>query len=317
MVKKKINNIHDKLFRASMQYPELAREFLELHLPEDIKNNIDFSSIVVCPNSFIDEELKLLQSDVLFKVLISGKETYLYILAEHQSKADPLMALRLMKYMIKIWDFYCQQSGSKTALPLPVIVPLVFYTGKKQYNAVRTLADLCGKNSEIMRNILQEPYLLIDVNTIPEEKLTSRMWAGTMEFIMRNQFKQHLDVEFQKIAYNLNKLALEHHGKLVLELITYIINVDDEHRTIQELMEIMHEQLSPNVENEIMSLAEKIRDEGRKEGELRGELRGELKGEIKKSLQIAQAMLDAGSDPVFVVKVTGLSMSEVQALRDK
>ena len=299
MTKKKIQNPHDKLFRASMQYPEVAREFLELHLPESIKKGLDFTTLVACPNSFIDEELKLLQSDVLLKALVFGEETYLYVLAEHQSKPDPLMPLRLMKYMIKIWDFHCQQFSTKSALPLPVIVPLVFFTGSSQYNVARTLADLCGTNAETMRNILQMPYSLIDANAIPEEKLTSRMWAGTMEFIMRNRFKQHLSVELLKIASNLNHLFLEKNGQLVLELLTYIVNVDDEHRTIQELMDIMHSQLSPNVENEIMSLAEKLKDEGA----------------YTKTIEIAKRMLDAGSDIAFVAKVTKLSPDKIKALQ--
>lgn len=282
-----------------MQYPEVAREFLELHLPESIKKGLDFSTLAACPNSFIDEELKLLQSDVLLKALVFGEETYLYVLAEHQSKPDPLMPLRLMKYMIKIWDFHCQQFGTKSALPLPVIVPLVFFTGSGQYNVARTLADLCGTNAETMRNILHMPYSLIDANAIPEEKLTSRMWAGTMEFIMRNRFKQHLSIELLKIAGNLNHLFLEKNGQLVLELLTYIVNVDDEHRTIQELMDIMHSQLSPNVENEIMSLAEKLKDEGRNEGKI----------------EIAKRMLDAGSDVAFVSKVTKLSPDKIKALQ--
>ena len=278
---------HDKLFRASMQYPKVAREFLELHLPESIKKELDFSTITACPNSFIDEDLKLLQSDVLLKALVSGEETYLYVLAEHQSKADPLMSLRLMKYMIKIWDFHCQQFGTKTALPLPIIVPLVFFTGKKKYSAARTLADLCGKNAEVMRNILHEPYPLIDANT--------------MEFIMRNRFKQHLNLELQKIAGNLNHLFLEKNGQLVLELLTYIVNIDDEHRNIQELMDIMHNQLSPNMESEIMSLAKKIKDEGKLEG----------------TFEIAQKMLADGVEPVFVAKYTGLSLDQIKQLDTK
>ena len=301
MTKKKIQNPHDKLFRASMQYPEVAREFLELHLPQSIQKELDFNSIITCPNTFIDQDLKLLQSDVLLKATVFNEEAYLYIFAEHQSKPDPLMPLRLIKYMTKIWDFHCQQSAPKKSLPLPVIVPLVFFTGTGRYTADRTLSDLCGHQAEIMRNILHEPYLLIDVNTIPEDKLTSRMWAGTMEFIMRNRFKQHLGHEIQKIAHNINHLFLEKNGALVLELLSYIVDIDNEHRNVQELVDIMHNQLSPNVENEIMSLAEKLRDEGG----------------IKKEFEIAQRMLDEGVDLVFIAKMTKLSLDQIKALKKK
>ncbi len=83
--------------------------------------------------------LKLLQSDVLFKALVSGEEAYFYILAEHQSKPDKLMPFRLIQYMTKIWDFVIKNKGNKSPLPLPVIVPMIFYTGKGKYTAASTL----------------------------------------------------------------------------------------------------------------------------------------------------------------------------------
>lgn len=107
----------------------------------------------------------------------------------------------------------------------------------------------------------------------------------------------------------LNHLFLEKNGQLVLELLTYIVNVDDEHRDIQELIDIMHSQLSPDVENEIMTLAEKLRDEGRNEGI--------AKGADNKAIEIAKRMLEAGSDIAFVIKVTNLSTAQIKALQKK
>ncbi|MGH7597120.1 MAG: PD-(D/E)XK nuclease family transposase [bacterium] len=51
-------------------------------------------------------------------------------------------------------------------------------------------------------------------------------------------------------------------------------------------------------------------------GELRGELRGEQKGILKGKLQVAQALLQKGSDPAFVAEVTGLSMDQIQRLQN-
>ncbi len=300
MTKKQLHNPHDKLFRASMQYPQVAREFLELHLPVSIKKYLDFNSIVTCPNSFIDKDLKLLQSDVLLKAMVLNQETYFYILAEHQKKPDQLMAFRLMEYMIKIWDLHIKEKGKKHAIPFPVIVPLVFFTGAGRYNAPMTLWALFGDHAESMRRILQSPYLLIDANTIPEEQLTSRMWSGTMEFIMRNRFKQHPDEEIQKIAGNLNHLIHEKDRQLVLELLSYIVDIDDEHRTIQDFIGIIHD-LSPDVEEEIMGLAAKIKDEGK----------------IESKIEIARSMLSDGVEPVFVAKHTGLSLTKIQGLKKK
>ena len=89
----------------------------------------------------------------------------------------------------------------------------------------------------------------------------------------------------------------------MVELLTYIVDMDEEHRTIQELVNVIHDQVPPNVENEIMSLAEILRDEGRLEGELKGKL------------ETAQAMLDEGSDIAFIVKVTKLPLDTIKKLK--
>ena len=66
-----------------MSHPEVARDFLTTHLPTQIASKIDFNSIVVCPNTSIDEELKLTESDVLIKTTIAGRSGYIYVLSEH------------------------------------------------------------------------------------------------------------------------------------------------------------------------------------------------------------------------------------------
>ena len=303
MANNEIKNPHDKIFRAAMQYKEVACEFLEMHLPEDIKKNLDFSSIITCPNTFVDEDLKLLQSDILFKATISGEEAYLYVLAEHQSQPDKLMPFRLVQYMTKIWDFHIKQTGDASPLPLPAILPLIFFTGKGKYTAAHTIWDLCGNQAELMKRIWEAPFQVINVNTISDEVLTSHKWSGTLEFIMRHRFRQHLNADLKKISININYLLQEKNRKLVVELLTYIVDMDEEHRTIQELINVIHDQVPPNVENEIMSLAEILKEEGRLEGELKGKL------------EMAQAMLDEGSDIAFVVKVTKLPLDTIKKLK--
>jgi recombination-promoting nuclease RpnB len=296
MSKSTIQTPHDKLFRASMHHPEVARDFLTTHLPADIANKINFKSIEICPNTFIDEDLKLTESDVLIKCSIEGKEGYVYILAEHQSTQSQLMPFRLLKYMVKIWDYHQAKIKEKNTLPFPAIFPLVFYTGRNLYKAPMALWELCGDQSEFMRQIISEPFYLIDVNTIPENVLTSRMWSGTMEFLMRHRFKQHIGQELEKIAKNINRLMLEEKGQFVLQLLSYIMAIDEEHRSISELTTIIHDKLSPEVEKEIMSLAEKI----------------EQKGRTDAMHEVAKRMLAEGSDPVFVAKVTKLPLNKIK-----
>ena len=47
----------------------------------------------------------------------------------------------------------------------------------------------------------------------------------------------------------------------------------------------------------------------------RGEQRGIVKGRAEERKKIARDMLEAGADPEFITKITGLTLEEVKALQ--
>lgn len=79
-----IHNPHDKLFRASLQYPEVAKEFLELYLPSDIKKQLDLSLITYCNTSFIDDDHRNVEEfvNIMHDKLLPSVEEEIMTLAE-------------------------------------------------------------------------------------------------------------------------------------------------------------------------------------------------------------------------------------------
>ncbi|MGB6977264.1 MAG: Rpn family recombination-promoting nuclease/putative transposase [Gammaproteobacteria bacterium] len=59
---------HDHFFRAAMSRQEVAKAFFEAHLPAHILKLVDLKTLTLCKESFIDEELKEVISDLLFSV---------------------------------------------------------------------------------------------------------------------------------------------------------------------------------------------------------------------------------------------------------
>src|SRR5690242_6166587 len=112
------SSIHDKTFKSAMADARVAQEFFEMYLPDEILSLIDIHTLKLSPNSYIDEDLNVLASDVLYQVNLKDKSTgYIYVLCEHQSRVDPLMAFRLWSYVMRIWHDVIKQTGSKK-LPL-------------------------------------------------------------------------------------------------------------------------------------------------------------------------------------------------------
>ena len=61
------NNLspHDRFTRSLMSHPKVIEEFFQKHLPRKIKKVIDFSSIKLQKESFIDDSLNLQIADLL------------------------------------------------------------------------------------------------------------------------------------------------------------------------------------------------------------------------------------------------------------
>src|SRR4051812_20785548 len=114
---------HDQLFKKSMDNPMVREEFLRAYLDPKIGSMLDYSSLKVESNSFIEETLRDSYCDVMLSANFNNRKGYLYVLAENQSSPDKLMALRLFKYMLSICDRHlAENNDSKT---LPIVYPLV------------------------------------------------------------------------------------------------------------------------------------------------------------------------------------------------
>lgn len=115
---------HDALFKSVFQQPENAAAELQHVLPAEHVAAIDWSTLKLEPGNYVDEALADQHSDLLFSAAAqtSGECVLVYLLFEHQSTAEPKMALRLLSYMVSIWERFADEHK---ALPLPLIVPAV------------------------------------------------------------------------------------------------------------------------------------------------------------------------------------------------
>ena len=113
---------HDKLFKAGFSDPETTARFLRSQLPPALTAAIDWSSLRLEPGCFIDSHFRQSESDLLFHARAGEQAVAIYLLFEHQTTEDRYIALRLLRYMVRIWETHLKQ---ETGTPLPVIVPVV------------------------------------------------------------------------------------------------------------------------------------------------------------------------------------------------
>lgn len=135
---------HDALFKAIFSEPARAAEAIASAVGPDVARRIDLASLRRVDNSFIDDDLRGLHADLLFTAeLVDGAGlVYFHLLFEHQSSDDWSMALRLLRYMLRIWDAHCAAHPQARRLPLIVPVVLAHSDGWRTATSFEALIDL-------------------------------------------------------------------------------------------------------------------------------------------------------------------------------
>src|SRR5687768_3418 len=125
-----ISKAHDCFFKNAMSNKEIAKEFFEMHLPENLLSRINLNELEIQSGTFIDDYRNETIADMLFKTLIDDYIAYLYLIVDHQSTPKETMPFICFRYIYNIIADVMQNSKDKK---IPLIIPLVVYHGKRPW----------------------------------------------------------------------------------------------------------------------------------------------------------------------------------------
>ena len=112
-----IKKAHDKFIRDLMSRKEVVQDFLRYYLDQKLVKLLDLSTLEIKKDTFVDQELVEHFSDILYQLKFrNGQKTQVYVLIEHKSYSDSLVAFQLLRYMIRIWELELKQQ-SKSRKP--------------------------------------------------------------------------------------------------------------------------------------------------------------------------------------------------------
>ncbi|WP_375333726.1 Rpn family recombination-promoting nuclease/putative transposase [Candidatus Tisiphia endosymbiont of Xenochironomus xenolabis] len=308
---------HDEIFRKSMENPIVAKEFLATHLPKDVLALIDSTTVKLEKDSFIEPDLSETISDVLFSVKFNDQDGYIFLLLEHQSTVDKMMAFRLFKYMINICDRYL--TNNHKAKRLPVIYPLIIYNGKKKYNASLNIWNLFS-HPDLARGFWTNDCQLINVHDIPDEELKKKIWSGILLFFLKHIHERQLLKRWQEISYllpKLSKITIGHDH--IRNLLSYTLTFIEQNDKI-ELEKILKNNLTKEKGEELMpSIAQVWKEEGiqigLQDGIKIGEAKGRAEGRAEAMKVIAKTMLLKHNTINEIIELTGLSKKQIERLK--
>ena len=294
--RKQITSPHDKVFRASLKYKEVARECFERYLPQAVLAAVNLEVLEACPEIYVNEYLTLSESDVIYKTEIKGEAGYLCLAAEHQSTDDAFMPYRMLKYNVAIWDFH--RSQHPKAKQLPLIINLVFYSGKERYRSSTDFRDLLAAPRELVELFWSKPFILIETQAQKDEDLLNQKWAGLFQYFMKHIYESDLLPYLEK-AIPLIKAVDEEDKVGYLEAIINYALVAGEISDAKEFIERVRSEVTEETGEKIMTGAEQLRQEGIRQGIQQGVQQGiqqgERQGECKLFLKLLKRKFSEAS----------------------
>lgn len=312
----KIQNPHDKFFKETFSNIAVAKDFINNYLPQSIINIIDINTLEPQKDSFINEELQEVFSDMLFRVNINKREGYIYFLFEHKSYTSKSISFQLLKYMLEIWEAKVKKENTNE---LPIIIPLVIYHGKDDWNIKGTLGEMIKGYEylpeDVKKYVPDYEYLLYDISRYTDEQIKGEVQLRIILTIFRDIFtkdNKELRASILRATEYLRELDNKQTGIEYFEtFMRYILNAGQK-LTKEDIEDILGkiEKTYPEGSEVVMTLAEKFREEG----ELRGQTKalsktatrlltkkfGKLPEEVKNKIpQLDAEILEIIIDSIF------------------
>lgn len=181
-----MNNPHDHAYKLLFGDSCVVRDLMIGFIDEDWIQRLDFDSLEKVSGTFVSDDLRDRESDVIWRVRFDDEWLYVYLLLEFQSTVDAFMALRIMTYTGLLYQDLVKQKILTHADKLPPVLPVVLYNGKTRWNAPLNVSELVQPvPGDLDRYRPAQPYLLLDQGAIVASERFSMETRNLVSAIFR------------------------------------------------------------------------------------------------------------------------------------
>jgi predicted transposase/invertase (TIGR01784 family) len=301
---KKPSKPHDEFFKAAFGRHEVALEYLERMLPEELRQELDLERLERVNGSFVSPALQEYFSDVVYRCPLKrgGPEVCPCFIFEHKSKPEPRPHLQLLRYMLDSWEEQLAL-GQKNLSP---IVPIIVYHGKRGWRK-RKMSTYFGKNlpANLLPYLPQFDYVLTNVQNLSNQQILE-LCRGLLinTFLMMKHIwePEYILQNPQLIFINLQE-PLNQSDFIVFMLAYLLKNTEIAREKVQNFVQKLPKTLNPTV----MSAYDLIIEDAV------GEFKELLKKEQKKLREVAHEV----KKTQLLLKKQELEIEEILLLKEE
>ena len=291
-----VNHQHDKIFRTVLDRKSDALALIN----KALNTQLEVQDIEKYNSSFINKVFQNREADIVYKI----KDRSIFILIEHQTKVDYLMPYRILEYEVAIMQSAIDLDKIKNKeSKIPLVIPIVLYTGNKKWNAKKYLEENQEKIEGIENGL--ENYNLIDINELTEkELLEDNSFISKMMLIEKSKNTENIVEILEKIV----KITKEEDKDTLRRIISIILEEKIGITKAKELIEKME-----GDEGNMLAVVDMIRRENQMYIEI-GKKEGKIEGKLEEKIKIVTNMLKEKFNVEMIQKITGVDKEEIEKI---
>ncbi len=310
---------NDSAYKYLFSSKEVVYQLLTRFVDDPVVADISPDDIEPFDKSFVSDAFLDRESDVIYRVAVAGREVYFYVLIEFQSTVDKSIPIRMLHYILGLYD---QMYRTSTAGKLPAVFPILLYNGSERWTVPQNVRELI-EPTIAGRYIPSFEYYVIIERDIPDEMLENI--RGILAAVIYLE-KRRDDTELQGAVDRVIDMVEAEQPeqlrmfKVWLNRMFHAAVTAEQRERVDELRGV-----KSMLSEVIDQMEQKYRQEGHKEGRQEGRQEGLQEGlqeGRQEGLQegrhvVALRMLRKGYPLEDVIAITELSRDEVQTLTDQ
>jgi predicted transposase/invertase (TIGR01784 family) len=218
--------------------------------------------LIPLDKSFVTDEFKKYESDIIYQLTLENKTAYIYILLEFQSHPDKTIPIRMLNYIsllgTKIYEK--SQKGNLTN-----IFPILLYTGCEEWDVPLNVKDIFDKNIP-SKYIPSFEYFLVSERDISDETLLKlRNLIAAVIYLENRRDESELEQAIDQVVYLIKK-------ENMIDIKTFAVwfrNMFDQNASLEDVEKINS---LAEVKSMLTLMAEKIEERGIEQGIEQGKL---------------------------------------------
>ena len=166
--------IHDNSYKLFFSHPEMVIDLLKGFVKEPWVGQCDFTTLEKVSGSYVADDLRDREDDIIWKIRWGDKWLYVYLLLEFQSSVDHFMAVRIAGYLALLYQDIIRTQKLSSKDLLPPVLPLVLYNGQYRWRAPLELDQLIHPAPAGLEKYRpQVCYLLLDEGRFAPDDLNN------------------------------------------------------------------------------------------------------------------------------------------------